>query len=370
MKYVLHYVGIMNRGGMETFLMNIYRKIDRTQFQFHFIVHGDDEGDFDNEIYQLGGKIIHFPHFRDNPIKYRKVWHHFWQNNSSDYSVFHFHTNSLANIVPVKMSIRNGFYNIIIHSHSSYADKGFQFQKLHNCIHFLNQKYINRYNIEKIAVSNLAGNWLFGKESQFCKIPNGISYDQFNYRPSVRSELRGELNLEKNLIIGHVGNFFPVKNHAFLLVIFKEFRKKYPESKLLLLGDGPLKSQILSKVKELELDDHVVLLGSVSNVAEYLNIFDVFLFPSFYEGLPLATIEAQINLLPLVVSKKVSEEIIISDRISFLDISSSNIEAWCEQIESFILSEIRQKDTKVMDTFNIDNTLNMIISLYTEIANR
>lgn len=364
MKYILHYVGIMNRGGMETFLMNIYRKIDKSKIQFHFIVHGEEEGDYDQEILKLGGEIIHFPHFRENPIKYKKRWNSFWKINRDKYDVFHYHTNSLANIMAIKMAIKYDFYNIIIHAHSSYANKGRTIQTVHDVIHNHNQKYVDKYELIKLAVSKPAGTWLFGKNGQFDTIPNGIPYEDFEFNPNIRKKIQRDLNLKNNIVLGHVGNFLAVKNHEFILDIFYEFWKKYPQSKLVLIGDGVLREAINNKIDKLGIRDHIILLGSIPNVNEYLNIFDVFLFPSLYEGLPLSTIEAQINQLPLLVSKNISKEITISEKISFLGITQSDIVMWITKIESYIEENKRFNDVSISNKFNIDYTLEELLKIY------
>ena len=121
---VLHYVGQMKRGGMEAFIMNLYRGVDSTKYQFDFAVHEKEEGDFDQEIRMRGGNIFIFPHMRENPWKYRMTWRGFWKKNKKIYKAFHFHTNSLANCIALEEAYRAGVEVRIVHSHSSYANKG------------------------------------------------------------------------------------------------------------------------------------------------------------------------------------------------------------------------------------------------------
>ncbi|MCR8968937.1 glycosyltransferase [Facklamia sp. 7083-14-GEN3] len=363
MKKILHYVGAMNRGGMENYLMTIYRKIDKNNFQFHFAVHQESPGDYDNEIKKMGGKIFSFPSFRKNPIKYFESWDNFWRNNKNEYSWFHYHTNSLANISAIKAAHKNGFNSIIIHGHSSYADKG-KFQLIHDLIHHKNQTYIKKYIKHRVAVSQLSAEWLYGTTENISILRNGVDYTSFYFNNSLRDHLRKKFKIPNDsIVIGHVGNFLKVKNHIYLLEIFKHILEKRPNSKLFLIGQGPLKKDIHNYLNSNEISDSVFLLGSIPNVSDYLNIFDLFVFPSFYEGLPISLIEAQVNGLNVFMSNTISDEVIISDRCKQISIdNSSKIQA--SKLLEIGLPEIFSRTNNINNKYNIQNTINDILKIY------
>lgn len=364
MKYILHSVNRMNRGGMETYIMNLYRNIDRNKYQFHFAVHTNEPSDFDEEIKRLGGKLIVFPKFKKNPIKYRNIWSDFWKENKTEYHAFHYHNNFLANIMSIKTAINHGFKNIIIHAHSSFANRG-NFQKVFNYIHERNQKYVLKNDITSVAVSEVAGEWVFGKKAmdsnRVAILKNGIDYSKFRFNSLKRTEIRKKLGLENDFVIGQVGNFIKVKNHKFTLEVFKNILDCKKNSKLLLLGDGTLRDDIISYAAELNISKNIKLLGNVSNVEDYLNVMDSFIFPSFYEGLPLSIIEAQINGLPVIYSDTITEEIVISKSTFALNIESDS-KLWSEEI--IRTQEFRNNNGVLNDKFEVANALKSIIDIY------
>lgn len=363
-KYILHYVGNMNRGGMENVIMNLYRAIDKTKIQFHFAVHSEEKSDYEDEIISMGGKIIRFPLYRENPLIYKKEWLEFWKKNKDFYSWFHYHTNSLANITAIKAAKKEGMKNIIIHAHSSYANKG-KIQKIHDYIHRINQKYIMHSNIVCIAVSNDAAIWLFGKNNHKVKIiNNGINYGA--YLPSLndRKIIREKYNIDNDsLVIGHVGNFLKVKNHKFLIEVFKEIKLIENQSILLLLGDGILKNEIQDLVKKEGLEDSVLFLGNVPEVSSYLNSMDVFIFPSIFEGLGMSVIEAQVNGLPVLLSSTLPNEVKISPSFVKLELKKGAKE-WAKAAINLISPNRIEQKGYLNNKFDINNTMREIVELY------
>lgn len=364
MKYILHYVGNMNRGGMENVIMNLYRTIGKSEFQFHFAVHGNEKGDYEDEIKSLGGEIIRFPYFRKNPLLYKKTWDEFWKKNYDFYSFFHYHTNSLANIVAIKQARKNGVQNIIIHSHSTYANKG-KLQNIHNIIHKRNQKYVNKSEIICLAVTKEAGNWLFGENNNRVKIiDNGIDYEEFKPDKMLGLEIRKKLEIdEKSIVIGHVGNFMKVKNHEFLIDIFRVLHSLHDKSYLVLLGDGIMKEQILKKAEFYNLSENVIFLGNVSNVGNYLNCMDVFIFPSLYEGLGLSVVEAQVNHLPVLASETIPIAAKISEKFYTLSLNQDE-STWAKKAIEIIDKDRFKKNIIIDNNFDISKTINELVEIY------
>lgn len=323
---VLHYVGKMNRGGMETFIMNLYRGVDRRMIQFDFAVHESGKGDFDEEIERLGGRIYRFPHMRENPIRYRRVWRDFWHTHKNEYKAFHVHTNSLANCIALEEAQKACVEIRIIHAHSSYANKG-KLQRLNNYLHRRNQKRLSTLSTNLFACSDKAAEWMFGRanveKGRIKFINNGVKLDEFSFSEQMRIQGRREFNIQDDtLVIGHIASFLPVKNHCFLVEVAREMKGVTENFVFFLVGDGPLKNYILTKVRENNLEKNFVFTGVRSDVNRLLSAFDVVVLPSLYEGMPVSMIEAQANGVSIVLSDTITKEVKLNNNVRFAPINS------------------------------------------------
>lgn len=168
-------------------------------------------------------------------------------------------------------------------------------------------------------------------------------------------------------MIGHVGRFVKTKNHEFLIEIFNEILKQKNNAKLLLIGDGNLKSLIEAKVKNLGIEKAVIFLGVRNDVADLYNVMDVFVFPSFYEGLGMVVIEAQVNGLSVVTSDGVSEETVVTDNIKFLSLQKVRDE-WLDVIINAERKEIENNKDGLFKNFDIKNESKKLESLYIKIS--
>lgn len=298
---VLHIVTYMGIGGLETMLMNYYRHIDREKIQFDFLVHRDFEAAYDQEIMKLGGKIYRLP--RLNPISfyYKKKLDNFF-SDYTEYRIVHSHLDCMS-AIPLKFAKKNNIPVRIAHSHSSSQTKD---KKYYLKLYYKSK--IKKYATGLFACSEAAGQWMFNT-NHFHILNNAIDTEQYIYNPTVREFERKNLGIAKEtIVIGHVGRFAPPKNHKYLIELFDLVRKKMPNTVLLLVGDGELRSQSERQVKELGLEGKVIFTGQRSDVSKLLQTMDVFVFPSIYEGLPVSLIEAQAAGLPCLISDKVPIE--------------------------------------------------------------
>lgn len=326
---VLHVLGGMNRGGAQTMVMNLYRNIDRAKIQFDFIVHTQKKNDFDDEIKQLGGRIFRVPRYRGiNHFQYKKSWNQFFKKHS-EYKVIHGHVRSTASIY-LKIANRYGLVTIA-HSHSTSSGDGFS-----SYVKTALQYPIRNTADFLFACSHVAGEWLFGKKAckkrNFRVLNNAIDVNKYIFNHKVREKKRREFNLNKDLlVIGHIGRFCTAKNHDFLIDVFNKVYQKNKNVVLILIGDGELKEQIEKKVNRLGLMEHVIFTGIRSDVHELLQIMDVFLFPSLYEGLPVTLVEAQAAGLPCIKSDNVTNEITVSPLIKSISLKKS-VDYWSVKV--------------------------------------
>lgn len=322
---VLHIVACMDRGGLETMIMNYYRNIDREKLQFDFLVHSDNAGEYADEIKQLGGRIYHVSAMNPFSMKYRNQLKQFFITHS-EYLVIHAHMNCMSAVV-LRVAKEVGVPVRIAHSHNTNEDFGIKY-----FIKMYYKRKINLYATDRFACGEKAGRWLFGNED-FKLIRNAIDLKSFVYSDETRKKARFALGIEENeLVIGHVGRFADQKNHEFILDIFGEIQKRF-NSKLILIGDGEKKNSILQKIRSLDITEKVMLLGVRDDVEKIMQAFDVFLFPSKYEGLPVTLIEAQAAGLPCVISDTISREAILSEIVHVNRLSDS-VTVWADSVEA------------------------------------
>lgn len=292
---VLQVVTHMNRGGLETMLMNYYRHIDREIVQFDFLVHRQERAAYDDEIKNLGGNIFRLPRLVPWSKSYHRALDSFFRQHP-EYKIVHVHQDCLSSVI-LKVAKKHGIPVRIAHSHSASQDKNFKF-----LIKLFYKQFIPRYATDLLACGKQAGNWMFGGKP-FQIVQNAIDTKLYKYDPICAKQIRQELNIPENTtVIGHIGRFSYPKNHVFLLDIFHRFLKSDPTALLLLVGDGELRSAIEDKIRMLGLENNVILTGVRGDVPDLLQAMDVFLFPSLYEGLPVTLVEAQSAGLPCVIS--------------------------------------------------------------------
>lgn len=336
---ILQVVTIMNRGGLETMLMNYYRQIDRSKIQFDFMVHRAERGDYDDEIESLGGKIFRMPQIRPgNYQKYFTLLEQFFTVHTG-YRVVHSHINENSSFV-LRAAKRAGVPCRIAHSHTSDLGLDIKFPfRLYARMVMKDQP--NEY----FACSRRAGEWLFGKKvlnsKELTILKNAINVEEFKFNEETRKQLRKELGLENKLVIGHIGRFNKSKNHEFLIDIFKAVQTGCPEAVLMMVGDGQLRSKIEKKVQRLGLISHVKFLGLRSDISKLLQVMDVFVFPSFFEGLPVVMVEAQAAGLRCIVSDSITRETDFTGRVDFISLNESS-EKWASIILS---SSVEREDT-------------------------
>lgn len=363
---ILHVIGIMNRGGAETMIMNLYRNIDRNKVQFDFVENSGEPAAFDEEILSLGGKIYRCPHYNGkNHFAYVKWWNTFFQKHSGEYPIIHGHLGSTAAIY-LSIAKKHGAYTIA-HSHS--AGSGSAMYRMF--------AYPTRYIADKFfACSKDAGISRYGKtvgnDSIRCQVlNNAIDARRFSFNQETRKQVRSELHIAENaIVIGHVGRFVEAKNHLFLIDVFADVRKRDPNAVLLLIGDGERRAEIQAAIAEKRLEDAVILTGVRSNVWDFYQAMDVFVFPSIYEGLPVSLVEAQAAGLPCCVSLNVPKDSAITDLVQFISLEDRS-EKWAEiALRSVktsrpdMLSEIQNAGFDVISTANwLENFyLNVVMS--------
>lgn len=330
MKKILHVVGAMNRAGTETMLMNIYRNIDREKIQFDFISYSNEDAHYDEEIRNLGGKVIKLTSTTSVKELTKAI------RENGPYDVVHAHTlfnSGIAMLAAKKCGIKNR----IVHSHTTLDNSSSIARKVYiNVMRFI----INKYSTQTLACSREAGKYLFGEKEinkpKYSYFPNLINYEELLYKPEREvDKFKEEYSLNDGIVIGHIGTLKESKNHKFLLEIAKYMTEQNIDVKLILVGEGSLRKELEDLTREYNISDRVHILGVREDINVILHSMDVFVFPSIFEGLGLVLLEAQAAGLPCIVSEAIQPEADLGLNL-FTNLKlDDGVEIWVKHIMKF-----------------------------------
>lgn len=319
-----------NVGGVETFILNMYYML-REKHTFYFITQHSSICK-QTEILNHGDKILYCHSRKSNYFKFKKDLKKIFIDN--DFDVIWQNNCSLSCIDELIEAKKAGVKRRIIHSHNS-QNMG---SKIAYCLHLVNKLRLHKYITDSFACSQIAANWMFPTEiaQKTNIIKNAIDTSKYAYNRHIEKEMKKNLGIPENIkIIGHVGRFHEQKNHYFIISVFYEYLKKYPNTLLILCGDGSLKEDIALLTKKLNINDKVLFLGNRNDMENIYQVFDCLLFPSLYEGLPFVLVEAQAAGIPCLISDKISKEVVLTNLINFKSLDDP-IEEWVNKLFELI----------------------------------
>lgn len=319
MKKILVYGMSGNPGGIESYLINYYKRIDVHEIHFDFVVCGNKIA-YENVIRKRGGKIYYVPSRRENLLLHMRLIRSIAQQG---YDAVYFNLLSASEVFSVSAVAGMQNTKIIVHSHNNYVKS----IKRHLFLRY----FLNKLAEKRLACSKEAAEFMFGKKAKEAVIiRNAIEIEKFLYNPEIRKRMRDKYNLDGKYVLGHVGRLCYQKNTLFLLDVFKRVKREKPNSKLIIIGDGEDRDMVQKQINTLRLDQDVIMAGVVDNVNEWMMAMDVFLLPSRFEGLPVVAVEAQTAGLPCVFSDTFSKDAAITNNVSFLSLDSS-LDVWAEK---------------------------------------
>lgn len=317
-------------GGLTTVAMNYYRKMNREGLQTDFASTNQISENLEKELKENGSVYYRLP----NRIKKMSAYYHQLKKIASGYDVIHVHANSATAAIELSAAKDAGVSRRIVHIHTSNCD--------HRIAHILLKPFFDRLYTDAVACSKTAGSWVF-KDNDFTILNNAVDVAKFCYQEEKRAAIRVQYGIKNDVtVIGHVGKIYEPKNHLFLVDIFEQYQKRNPESLLLLVGDGVLRQTVEQRVIQKGLSSKVIFAGMQKNVADYLSAFDLFLFPSKWEGMPLSVIEALSSGLRCLVSDRVTEEVNVTENVSFLSIDKGT-DTWTAAMEAQLTYDRKQE---------------------------
>jgi glycosyltransferase involved in cell wall biosynthesis len=366
---ILQVTGGMNQGGTETWLLNVYRHIDRQRFQFDFLVHSDRKGAYDDEVQRLGARIINC----GSPYRLISYVRRFRQilKTCGPYDIVHSHVHDFSGVA-IWTAHAAAVDTRIVHSHSDTSAARRQASLARRGYLQLMRSLNYRYATHGLAASMVAGSALFGdqwhRDSRWRILRCGIDLDRFR-TPEPRAPVRSRLRIPADAyVIGHVGRFVPVKNHRFVLDIAAAVMKRDRSAWLLLVGEGPLMADVSLRAAELGIQDRVIFAGTSKDVPAMMGAMDVLVLPSFYEGLPLTLLESQAAGLPAIVSHVVSSDGDIAKELVTRHRLSEGPETWAEAcVRARAIDEQRRRSALPLveaSEFNIRSSVACLEDVY------
>jgi len=360
MKRILFISQYLNRNGTEAFMMNVFRGIDHNRFAIDFLLYSTGETDYSREVVAAGGRVWRVPSRKSSFLGWHRSLNRFFKEHAHEYAAIHFCGNSLTSVAPLYYAYRYGVPVRIVHAHNSAA------RGLHNrLLHLMKREWAYQMATHHLACSSLAAQWFFGDKGGVV-IKNGIDTAKFTYCEALRRTIREKSGIEASTtVVGHVGRFVPEKNHSFLLEVFATFCQITPDAKLCLVGNGPLQNETRAKAEALQIADKVLFLGERNDVEQLMMAMDIFLMPSFFEGLPFVLVEAQCAGLPCLISDIIHPEVCLTPGTQRIPLSDS-ADQWVEAMQQLLVNypRVHQEQSIIEAGYSMKETITQLEKIY------
>lgn len=318
-----------NPGGVESFLLNYYRHFDKSKLQLDFLCNSYEPVAYEDELIAMGARTFHIVARSVDYKKYKTELSDLFEKHSSEWNAIWVNVSSLANIDYLKIAKKCGIRRRIIHSHNSRNMDSW----LRGMLHKLNRHYIDRYATDFWACAPDAAKWFYTDKNinKAVVIHNAIDVEMLAFEKTKREEYRKKLGCTDRYLIGNIGRFHFQKNQLFLLEVFSEMLKLEPKCALVLIGKGEDEERLRRKACDLNISENIYFVGVQKDIQGWLSAFDLFLFPSIFEGLSVVALEAQANGVPVLASKGViTDEVRMNDNFYFYSLDES-AEKWAQK---------------------------------------
>lgn len=357
-KKLLCITGTLDCGGAETFLMKIFRRLDRTKYIMDFCITVPEKCYYDDEVELLGGKIYRIPQKSQSLSNFKKRLYNVVKGGNYRYVLRV--TSTPLGFLDAKIAKKAGAEICSVRSSNSSEGGGFR-EKIET---FVGRALYGKYIDVKIAPSDLAARHTFGERAygngDVNILHNAIDSETYRFDPAARARLRKDFGIaDTEILIGHIGRFAKQKNHGFLIEVFAESLRRNPACRLILIGSGVLENKIKEKASELGVLDRIIFTGVRSDIPDLLSAIDVFAFPSLFEGMPNTVIEAQATGLHCIISDTITREADITGLVRYLPIDRDAIGVWVDSVlESKTAERRSQKEAFIRNHYDIDSVVN------------
>ena len=332
---VLMSVNSLGLGGNVIFVMNFFRHLNKEKFQVDFVIYDDSKRDFWEEVKSFGSQVYIIKNQSTN--KWRNFFAQMQQVKQvlrdNHYDIIHCHSCSFIGIFRGAIpGWRTKGTKVIAHAHNPGMPKH---TLADNLIRFCLKKFLSNIVDMGFSCSNESGLSKFTKRfiysSKYAVINNAIETSKFYFNSELREKIRSQYGIQDKFVIGSVGRLEAQKNYLFILDALKLYADKNNNFCLFLVGEGSQRRAIEEKIKALDIEEHIILVGKVTQPEIFYSAMDIFILPSIYEGFGFVNIEAQVSGLPCIVSEAVPREIDISGRVEFLKLEP---QTWCKAFQN------------------------------------
>lgn len=365
-KKVLIVIQQLRRGGVEVAAINFASHLDQNKYEFTYYlqkIESEQDKELIEKIKSSNSRVIIKNKIKDTYLENYKDALKVMRETK--YDVVHSHVMFYNGII-MYAAKKCGIKKRISHSHASkWNHKETIPFKIYR---YFMRKLINRYATDKLACSTDAGNYMYGKK-EYKKhgtfLANGIDIKEYNFSQKIRNKKRKELNVKENeILVGHIGTLYWIKNQVFLVEIFAKMLKENSNMKLVLAGEKVETEDILKKAKEFGVTDKLIILGQVNDVKHLLQAYDIMIFPSLNEGLPVSLIEAQATKLPCLISNRVTKEVKFNENVDFMSLEKS-AEKWCEKAFKLLKTNRESIDiSKLTESYDINIVAEKLDRIY------
>lgn len=358
-KMKILYVGYSsNLGGIERFLMNVCKNLDREKFEIYMLVFKDKKACNQNELEKAGVKFLKITNRKENYRQYIKDLQKIYCENNFD--IIHFNIMNFSLFERILLAKKYSKARLIVHSHSGSINKVYRKTRI---LDKLGRFLTRNIEYDRIACGQNAGEWLFGKK-KFVILNNGIDLETYGFNEMHRRKIRNEFGIKDNeVVIGLVAKLEEQKNPRFLVDLFYEYKKLNKNSKLLFIGEGSLEQELRERTRNLGIQDKVFFLGRRNDAEKIYSAMDIFIMPSWFEGFSIALVEAQANGLKCYASTNVAEESNITGNVEFLSLVES-ASGWAKRIYGAGDKRDENAIGKVPDKFRIEETVKSLSKIY------
>lgn len=334
---VLHIVGEIDGGGVGAVVLNYVRHINKENNEFHILAFEKSDKKeqlLQSEFEKYGCKVIYIEHRNQGYIKHFKTLKTMIQKEKYDIIHCHFGIWSAPYLF---IAMITGVKTRIAHSHVTMTSYSSGKEHILNLF-----KPLLKFTVtDKFACGRDAGRYLWGDNSDFYIMKNAIETDEFKFNAEIRQLYRKKLGIKENtVVIGHIGRFCYQKNQEFIVEIADKLLKNHCNVLFILVGDGEDFEHINKVICEKNLSSSFMLLGLRNDVNSLLQVFDIFILPSRYEGFPVVGVEAQTSGLYTILSDKITSEVDLLDSTTYLSIETG-VDLWVKEIEKLLQNEIK-----------------------------
>ena len=321
---IAHIVGKAVHGGVESVVLNYYHHVNHDKFQFDFFVDSDSTANLTDEVCPYGGRVIEIPPYQQAK-RYRRALRIALKEGG--YPIVHSHVNTLA-ALPLGAARQVGIPIRIAHVHATEAEGEFA----RNIAKHILRETVPMHATHLAACSRKVGRWAFG-DRRYAVIENAIDTDDFRFDEESREAIRKRYDIGNGFVVGAVGRMVHVKNFSFLIDVFKRLKYKVTDSRLLFVGDGPLRSALERQALDLGLGNDVLFVGAQSRMAPFYSAMDVLCMPSYSEGFAMVLLEAQCSGLSAIASTNIPPDVNVTGTLRYLDLDAGP-SIWAEAISS------------------------------------